>query len=251
MTDPTTVEASPQSLPVDIHATTNSNSLDGQIIVVTGATGTTGKAVCKKLQQHGALVIATSRRIEGLEQLQLDLPEPLYDRYVVDLSDSNRAKTLFEDISIRHHGVDAVVHLVGGWRSGGVGGYDEQNLRWLLDQLVVTTANVVSAARSMLHVSGGKFIHVSSPATSDVTARNAAYASAKAAADIWAASLARSFDDRRGTVTTFEVKALYDDAAVEESPDISRSGHTHVDSLAQAIVELWTTPAQTSRVSLQ
>lgn len=224
--------------------------LDGQIVVVTGATGSAGRAMCTMLQNHGAQVIATSRSIEALELLQAELSEPLFDRYVVDLSDSRAVASMFKDISTRHHGLNAVIHLVGGWRSGGVERYDETNLRWLFDQLVVTTANVTAEARVLLQASRGRFVNVSSPAARNVTARNAAYASTKAAADTWAASLAHALTDTCGTVTTFEVKALYDDAAVAESPDQPRDGHTHVNDLARAVLNLWTAPAVTARVSL-
>jgi len=233
-------------------ATTDRNevTLDGQVVVVTGATGVVGRAVCRALQQHGALVIATGRNIETLEQLQEELPRPLHDRYVVDLTDTQRTASTFKDIDDRHHGVSAVIHLVGGWRSGGVERYDAANLSWLFDQLVVTTANVTTAARPLLVSSSGKFIHVSSQATRKVTARNASYASTKAAADVWAASLAAALAGTPGAVTTFEVKAFYDDAALEESPDQPREGFTHVNDFAQAIVDLWAKPAATQRVSL-
>ena len=226
-------------------------NLDGQVVVVTGATGTTGHAVCRELQIHGAQVIAVGRNIENLEQLQNKLPKPLLDRYVTDLTDAQRCDSMFKDIAKHHHGVSAVVHLIGGWRSGGVERYEVSNLTWLFEQLVITTANVTASVRSFLVSSSGKFIHVSSPATKKLATRNAIYASTKAAADIWAGSLAAALEDTQGAVTTFEVKAFYDNDAVEEAPDLPREGFTHVDDFARAVVNLWKKPARTERVSLQ
>jgi len=225
-------------------------NLSGQVVVVTGATGAAGRAVSRELQIHGAQVIAVGRNIENLEQLQSELSHPLLDRYVIDLTDAKLCETMFKDIAKRHHGVSAVVHLIGGWRSGGVERYEISNMNWLFEQLVITTANVTSAVRSLLVSSSGKFIHVSSPATRKITARNAIYASTKAAADIWAGSLAAALEGTPGAVTTFEVKAFYDNDAVEESPDQPREGFTHVDEFARAVVNLWMKPARTERVNL-
>ena len=95
-------------------------ALDGQIVVITGATGTAGRAVCQTLMENGASVIATSRSIEALEQLAQELPGDLLDRYVVELTDLASTERMFHDIVDRHHGINAVVHLVGGWRPGGI-----------------------------------------------------------------------------------------------------------------------------------
>ena len=229
---------------------TNPVKLCGQVVVVTGATGTAGRAVCRELQIHGAEVIAVGRNIENLEQLQSELPRTLLDRYVVDLTDPQRCDSMFKDIAKQYHGVSAVAHLIGGWRPGGVERYELSNLTWLFEQLVITAANVTSSVRSLLVSSSGKFIHVSSPATRNLTTRNTIYACTKVAADIWAGSLASALEDVNGAVTTFEVKAFYDNDAIEESPDQPREGFTHVDDFAREVVNLWMKPARTERVSL-
>jgi nucleoside-diphosphate-sugar epimerase len=77
-------------------------------VVVTGASGTAGHAVCARLRDRGDTVIAVGTDAGRLESVTAS------DRRVADLTDRDAARALATDILPAHRHVDAVMHLLGG-----------------------------------------------------------------------------------------------------------------------------------------
>lgn len=227
----------------------------GRRVVVTGATGAAGAATVKALRRAGADVAAAGRdadrlrifvRSQDAAALHNEVATAL-SGYVVDLSDE--AETSAWADKVRERGpVDGVIHLVGGWRGGSnFAGNTMTDAEWLHDQIVRTTQHVSLAFyEALVGTDAGRFAIVSSRMAAEPTAGNAAYASAKAAAEAWTRALADGFASAqadpgalRAAATIFVVDSLVDGAMRSAQPDRTFRQATDVDELAKAVVGLW------------
>lgn len=108
--------------------------------------------------------------------------------------------------------VDALVHLVGGWRGGKL--VDEtpaEDMALLEDLLVHTVQNTTRAFAPKLREAGGRFVLVSSKQAQAPDAKNGAYAASKAYAETWTLALARDLAEHGGTANIVVVNAIGDD----------------------------------------
>ena len=177
------------------------SGLDGRTILVTGATGVLGTAAVAAAAEAGAQVVAVGRDEGRLRDVQARHPDCVRATAALDLLDAAAVDRLANGPG---SGVDAVWHLVGGWRGGTP--LPEQPLAdWadLYDALARTTLHLARAFADTLAASPmGRFAIVSSPFASAPTSRNAAYAAAKAAAEATVLALA---DHLRPTAATANV----------------------------------------------
>jgi NAD(P)-dependent dehydrogenase (short-subunit alcohol dehydrogenase family) len=196
------------------------------IILVTGAGGPTGDAVSGYFRKNGHTVIGVDRR-------------------EVDLLDRAAVQALADRVEREHGRVDGVVHLVGGWRGGK--SFAETSLDdWdLLHDLLIRTLQHVSLAFEPLlrRSDDGRFVIVSAKAAQQPSAGGAAYAAAKAAAEVWTLSLADALKGTSSAATILVVKALVNDAMRERNPEGRFPGFTDVNDLAAAIGGLYDRPA--------
>ncbi|MBT2229119.1 SDR family NAD(P)-dependent oxidoreductase [Nonomuraea sp. NEAU-A123] len=196
------------------------------IILVTGAGGPTGQAVSGFFRKNGHTVIGVGRDD-------------------VDLLDRAAVQALADRISAEHGHVDGVVHLVGGWR--GANSFAETDLAdWdALHALLIRTLQHVSLAFEPLLRKGpnGRFVIVSAKAAEHPTAGGAPYAAAKAAAEAWTLALADALKDTGSAAVILVVKALVNDAMRAAKPDARFAGFTDVNTLAEAIGDLYDRPA--------
>ena len=108
--------------------------------------------------------------------------------------------------------VEALVHLVGGWRGGNLIDETPDDDVALLDGLLIRTVrNTTRAFAPKLRESGGRFVLVSSKQAQDPDAKNAAYAAAKAYAEAWTLALAKDLGEHGGTSNVVVVNAIGDD----------------------------------------
>jgi NADP-dependent 3-hydroxy acid dehydrogenase YdfG len=179
-----------------------------RVVVVTGATGATGRATCSAVLARGERVVAVGRDAASLESLRTELVGALddaaaarLDTRVCDLLDGDAVQGLARDIVAEHGHVDALFHLVGGWRGGDrFTDSTDDDWRWLSGNLVDTLRHTTLALHDHLLASGrGRVAIVSAAAAKAPTAGNAAYASAKAAAETWLGALADSFGSEDAT----------------------------------------------------
>ncbi len=238
--------------------------LDGLVIVVTGATGSAGRATVRALAWAGAEVVAVGRDENRLAALFDDVSG--VHPQVADLSDRPRCEALAQRIRGRHHRIDGLVHLVGGWR-GAARFVENSDEDWaiLSHSLVDTLRHITIALHDDLAASAdGRAVIVSATAVDTPTPGGANYAAAKAATEAWMMALAESFARgqskskteptwQRSAATVLVIKALVDRAMRDADPDKSFAGFTEVRALAARIVELFTDDASDingSRISL-
>ena len=165
-------------------------------VVVTGASGVAGWAVCARLRERGDTVIAVGTDAERLAAVAAS------DRRVADLTDADAVRALAASVAEQHRRVDAIVHLVGGWRAGDSAEADA----WLRPRLVDTLANVIAAFEAELAASEGRLAIVSSTAARPDA--SSSYGRAKAEAERLASELGERLAPAEGAATVFVVGSL-------------------------------------------
>ncbi|MFT4030139.1 MAG: NAD(P)-dependent oxidoreductase [Protaetiibacter sp.] len=163
-------------------------------ILVTGASGPAGRAVCARLGERGDQVIAVGTDAARLATVDAD------ERHLADLTDPDAVHALAD--AVRR--VDAVLHLVGGWKPGSTPEADA----WLRPRLVGTLANVIAAFEGELAASEGRLAIVSSTAVTPGRVPTSSYARAKADAEVLVAELAARLGDEGGAATVFVIGSL-------------------------------------------
>jgi NAD(P)-dependent dehydrogenase (short-subunit alcohol dehydrogenase family) len=213
-------------------------SLSGRVIAIAGAAGNLGPTVVRRLAPSGSHLCLCGRDRARLEALASQ-SEGETDVDVVDLLDATATRAWADDLAARSGRVDALVHLVGGWRGGKP--IEESPLEdwaFLHDLLVRAVQNATQAFAPHLLASRGRFVIVSSSQGQSPTHPNAAYAAAKAAAETWTLALADRFRGSGATANIVVVGAIVTPAMREESPDKDFSTFTPAEEIAEAIAYL-------------
>jgi NAD(P)-dependent dehydrogenase (short-subunit alcohol dehydrogenase family) len=215
------------------------NDLDGRVIAIAGASGGLGPSVAKRLAAGGATIAGVDRSQEHLDSLRAELllPDDRFDGRVVDLLDEQAARQWASDLRERFGGVDALLHLVGGWRGGQpLAEAPLSDYEWLHDLLVRTVQHTTRAFHDVLAASDhGRFVLVSSSQAQNPEGTNASYAAAKAAAESWTLALADSFKDTAATANIIVVNAILTPRMREENPDKPFRSFTSAEQIAEAI----------------
>jgi NAD(P)-dependent dehydrogenase (short-subunit alcohol dehydrogenase family) len=218
---------------------TELGSLEGRVIAIAGAGGNLGPTVVRRLAPTGARLALGGRHRGPLDELAAE-NEVEADTAEVDLLDPSSASAWASGIGERLGRVDALVHLVGGWRGGQP--IEEAPLDdWdaLADLLVRTTQHATQAfARHLMESGRGRFVVVSSGQGQAPTSKNAVYAAAKAAQEAWTLALADRFKETGATANIVVVGSILTPAMREENPDKDYSTFTPAEEIAEAVAYL-------------
>jgi NAD(P)-dependent dehydrogenase (short-subunit alcohol dehydrogenase family) len=218
---------------------TELTSLEGRVIAIAGAGGNLGPTVVRRLGPTGARLALGGRHKTPLDELAAESNLEA-DTAQVDLLDSTSAAAWARGIAERLGRIDALVHLVGGWRGGQP--IEEAPLEdWdaLEDLLVRTTQHATQAFATYLVESGrGRFVVVSSGQGQAPTSKNAVYAAAKAAQEAWTLALADRFKGMGATANIVVVGSILTPQMREESPDKDFATFTPAEEIAEAIAYL-------------
>ena len=218
--------------------------LDGRVIAIAGAAGGLGPTVARRLADDGAIIAATDRHQERLDELasELGLPEDRYDGQVVDLLSEDAAREWCQALVERFGQVDALLHLVGGWKGGDpIASTPLEDYEWLHDLLVHTVQHTSRAFYDQLAASdNGRFVLVSSSQAQKPEGTNASYAATKAAAESWTLALADSFRaaESAATANVVVVNAILTPQMRDADPDKPYKTFTPADAIADAIAFL-------------
>ncbi len=212
--------------------------LDGRIVAIAGAGGGLGPAVAARLAAAGATLALTDvdqGRLDAVAE-GLGLPEERLDARVVDLLSEDAARDWAAALTERFGRVDALLHLVGGWKGGEpLATAPLADYEWLHDLIVRTVQHVSRAFHDALAHDGGRFVLVSSTQARAPSGTNAAYGAAKAAAEAWTLALADSLAESGATANIVVVNAILTPQMREENPDESFKTFTSTDDIAEAI----------------
>lgn len=221
-------------------------------VLVTGGSGPSGVAVARALQEAGFRVFTVGSdqaRIAAAAAKAGDGVTPL----VCELADLADVTALREALAAAAGRMDAVIHLVGGWR-GAKGITDQSDADWeFLHRGAITTVRNVSRVffDDLAASSTGRFAIVSSTAVENPTAATASYVAAKAAAEAWTMAVADGLSrsaagegrELGSAAVVLVVKALVDAEQRQAHPERSFPGATDVEELGAAVVGLFRSPA--------
>jgi NAD(P)-dependent dehydrogenase (short-subunit alcohol dehydrogenase family) len=170
-------------------------------VLVTGATGDTGRAVSTLLTARGDTVLAIGTDAERLTAVDAA------ERLVCDVTDRGATDALAADVARRHESLDGILHLVGGWKAG----WSDEVTDWLNARLVNTLLNVSEAFEGMLLASPeGRLAIVSTTAVTHDGPPASAYAAAKLAAESWLGQLNSRWAGTTAGAVTFVVRSIGD-----------------------------------------
>lgn len=215
--------------------------LDGKIVAIAGAGGGLGPTVAGRLAAAGATLALTDvdqGRLDAVAE-GLGLPEERRDARVVDLLSDDAARDWAAALTERFGKVDALLHLVGGWKGGEpLATAPLTDYEWLHDLIVRTVQHASRAFHDALAHDGGRFVLVSSTQARAPSGTNAAYGAAKAAAEAWTLALADSLAESGATANIVVVNAILTPQMREENPDKPFKTFTSTDDIAEAIAYL-------------
>lgn len=226
----------------------SASNLDGHVVAIAGVGGGLGPVVAERLAGEGATIAGADVSQEHADAVgaQLALPPERWDGRAVDLLDEGATRAWCAALLERFGRVDALLHLVGGWR-GGEPLHEAPLSDWdvLHDSLVRTVQHTTRAFHDALLASGqGRFVLVSSKQAQAPTNTNAAYASAKAAAEAWTLAYADGFEGTSATANVIVVDAILTPRIREESPEQDFPTFTPAEDLAEAIAFLCSDPSR-------
>ena len=211
------------------------------VVAIAGAAGGLGPEVARVLAERGDTLSLGERDESRLASVvdELGLPSDRLLAQPVDLVDIDSARAWADATSERFGGVDALVHLVGGWRGGEpIASAPLDDDTFLHDVLVRTVQIATRAFLPALLERGGRFVIVSSPQADRPSSTNAAYGSAKAAAEAWTLALADELGERGGTANIVRVNAIVTPQMRIDNPDKEFKTFTDADEIAQTIAFL-------------
>jgi NAD(P)-dependent dehydrogenase (short-subunit alcohol dehydrogenase family) len=215
------------------------SDLDGRVVAIAGVAGGLGPVVAERLAEAGAAVAGTDVSQERIDEVAsaLELPPERWDGRAVNLLDEEAARQWCAALLERFGRVDVLLHLVGGWR-GGQPLHEAPLADWeLLHDLLIRTVQHTTRAfyDTLLASEHGRFVLVSSKQAQEPTDTNAAYASAKAAAEAWTLALADGFEGSAATANIVVVDAILTPRMREEDPGKDFPTFTPAEDIAAAI----------------
>jgi NAD(P)-dependent dehydrogenase (short-subunit alcohol dehydrogenase family) len=222
-------------------------ALEGKVVAIAGAAGGLGPVVARRLADAGATLALTDVDQERLDALTSDLAlaEDRVDARTTDLLSDTDAAAWADSVAERFGRVDALLHLVGGWKGGDpITTTPLDDYAWLHDLLVHTLQHATRAFHDHLAHPGGRFVLISSTQAQRPDATNASYAATKAAAETWTLALAESLRESGATANIVVVNAILTPQMRAESPDKPFKSFTSAEDIADAVAYVVSDAAQ-------
>ncbi|HVQ88144.1 MAG TPA: SDR family oxidoreductase [Actinomycetes bacterium] len=213
--------------------------LEGRRILITGAAGGLGPTVVAAAAAAGASLVLLDVASDRLDPLAATFDKAVDSTHVVDLLDPAAVAEFASSLAISGP-VDAVWHLVGGWRGGKpIADAPLEDWDWLHGLLVRTTVHMArSFASQLTDSSHGRFIIISAQQAQAPTSTNAAYAASKAAAEATVLALADEFVGSAATANVIVVPAIVTPGMREAKPDKTWGSFVPAEQIADSLVYL-------------
>ena len=198
-------------------------------IIVTGAAGNLGRAVCRHLTGAGAHVIGVDKH--GLEDLADIVATPVAG---LDLLDADKVRKTVAGLSAGT-GLDGVVNLAGGfaWETVMDGSPETWEKMWALN--VGTALTMCRAAVPHLTDGAGSIVNIGANAATKAGEGMGAYAASKAGVAKLTEALAEELKPRRIRVNAVLPSIIDTPQNREAMPDADFGSWVTPDELAQTI----------------
>ena len=152
--------------------------MTNQVVLITGAKGGLGTHVTRTFLEAGAHVVGSSRKIA-----EADFDHPHFTAIAADLTKAEDTRELVAGVLRKHHRIDALVHVAGGFAGGSpIQGIDDATWDGMMNLHLRAAFHILRAAiPPMRHQKHGRIVAVGSRAGVEPAANIAAYAASKAA----------------------------------------------------------------------
>ena len=176
-------------------------SLDGKVVLVTGASRGIGKAIASQLKSLGATVIGTATSEHGAEKISEYLGQG--NGLVLNVTSDESIEQMFANIKDNHGSVDVLVNNAGITRDNLFMRMKTEEWDDIVDTNLTSVFKVSKAAiRPMMKKRTGRIINIGSVVGTMGNAGQVNYATAKAGLLGFTKSLAREVASRGITVNT-------------------------------------------------
>ena len=204
------------------------NNLSNKTILITGAAGGIGEALCTSFAEaNGTIILHYNSNRDKAESLLQKLPGMHHRAIQCDLSNADQVNTMFS--AIDH--VDIVINNAAVVENHEIDSLSYQDWQDIWERTIganlIGPANIMYlASKFMIKNGGGKFINISSRGAFRGEPSAPAYGASKAALNSLGQSLAKALAKDRvfvytiapGFVDTERVKNLIDDEVRAQSP---------------------------------
>ncbi len=181
-------------------------------IVITGATGALGSKAARAFAARGHSLVLLDNDQNKLDALtrELHLPAERLFASVIDLRDGDALRAAAEAVAVKFGGVQALIHLVGGWVGGkSLVEASAKDLEFMLAQHVWTTFHLFQSFVPQLAQNGwGRVMIVSASTVPDPPGQTGTYAAAKAAQENLVLTLAAELKEKGVTANIIQVRAI-------------------------------------------
>lgn len=161
----------------------NSQSLTGQLAIVTGASSGIGKAIALSLASQGCKVLATGRNKERLYALSSEAPEGSVIAVELDMRDSNGILEINNHLPVGYESIDILINNA----AEDIGGRTRFDLASADEVCRVIETNLIGLMRithalvpGMLKKGRGTIVNIGSTNSQRPTPTMAAYTASKA-----------------------------------------------------------------------
>jgi NAD(P)-dependent dehydrogenase (short-subunit alcohol dehydrogenase family) len=206
---------------------------DGSVVLVTGASGALGSAMCRAFDDAGATVCGTDV-VEPGEDTELDRGEVSF--YRGDLTDEDAVERVVSGVVDAHDRLDALCNIAGMWQGGSP--IDEtavEDFDTVFDVNLKTMFLASKHAIPHLRETGGNIVSVSARASLEGGDGDGPYRAAKAGVRLLTETIA---EENRG-----EVRANAVMPSVIDTPQ-------NREMLPDADHDSWVDPADIARVAM-
>lgn len=203
------------------------STLDGRLVVVTGAGGALGTGIVSAFVGEGAEVLAVDRRITS---------SPGATPIASDLTDARAVRALFDEIDAPW----AVIHTVGGFApKSRLRDFDITEFQTQITVNLTTTALVVAnALRRMEPIGAGRIVATASRAATEISSNGFAYSVSKAGVVHLVAMAAQECEGTEIAVNCVSPSIIDTPANRAAIPDADYTRWPKVDDIARAYVYL-------------
>lgn len=207
-------------------------------VLVTGAQGAVGRAVCAHLLAAEYTVVGT-RHAAGAPDLEPDPTQPGQHWVAADVTDAQSVRALVQATEARLGPIDALIHCAGGFRWTLVGEASDADLDFLLDLNLRSSLLLLrEVLPGMKSRNRGRVVLISSRSTLNPGAGEGPYAATKAAVNALTQAAAAEVKTLDVTVNAVLPSVLDTPANRAAMPDANFAHWVKLDELAEVICTL-------------